>query len=97
MTNLFVGKKCIVRSNMAGVFFGEIANIEGSAVLMKDARKIYRWSGSNTVEDISQTGVLNSSKVTVVVESVLIEKYDQIITCTEFAITNLINQPVWKA
>ena len=28
---------------------------------------------ANTVEDISQTGVLNSSKVTVVVESVLIE------------------------
>ena len=97
MTNLFVGKKCIVRSNMAGVFFGEIANIEGSAVLMKDARKIYRWSGANTVEDISQTGVLNSSKVTVVVENVLIEKYEQIIPCTEFAITNLINQPVWKA
>jgi len=51
MTNLFVGKKCIVRSNMAGVFFGEIANIEGSAVLMKDARKIYRWSGANTSKE----------------------------------------------
>jgi len=97
MKDLLKGKICVVRSNMAGVFFGEVVEIEGSQVLIKNARKIWRWNGANTVEDISQTGVLSSSKVTVMVETVLIEKFEQIIPCTEFAITNLTNQEVWKA
>ena len=97
MKDLLKGKICVVRSNMAGVFFGEVVEIEGSQVLIKKARKIWRWNGANTVEDISQTGVLASSKVTVMVDSVLIEKFEQIIPCTEFAITNLNSQQVWKA
>ena len=97
MKDLFKGKICIVRSNMAGVFFGEVQEIEGSQVLIKNARKIWRWNGANTVEDIANTGVLSVSKVTVMVDLVLIEKFEQIIPCTEFAITNLTNQPAWKA
>lgn len=97
MKDLLIGKICVLRSNMAGVFFGEVSHIEGSQVLIKNARKIYRWNGANTVEDISQTGVLETSRVTVQVETILIEKFEQIIPCTEFAIKNLNAQKVWKA
>ncbi len=97
MNELFKGKICVVRSNMAGVFFGEVVEINGPNVLIKNARKIYRWNGANTVEDIATTGILQSSKVTVAVETCLIEKFEQIIPCAEFAITNLTNQTVWKA
>jgi len=97
MKEALLNKICVVRSNMAGVFFGEVIGIEGSQVLIKNARKIYRWNGANTVEDISQTGILDTSRVTVQVDVILIEKFEQIIPCTEFAIKNLNAQKVWKA
>ena len=41
--NSMVGKKCIVRTHSAGVWFGEIAEKSGNEVILKDARRMWRW------------------------------------------------------
>ena len=40
-----LGKKCIVRSVNAGVFYGTIAEIDDSTVKLNNARCLWYWSG----------------------------------------------------
>ena len=38
-----VGKKCIVRTYSAGVWFGEVAEKSGNEVIVKNARRMWKW------------------------------------------------------
>lgn len=92
-------KKVIVRAEGSGVFFGTLIDKNESEVQLANARKLYYWSGANTVEDLAVAGVKNPSscKFTVPVEEITINKYLQIIPCTQASITNIENVFVWKA
>lgn len=92
-----IGKHVIVRSNLAGVFFGILTAKEGDEITLKNARKFYYFSGANTVEDLAQFGAQNisSSKLTVAVDDLVISKFDQIIVCTPEAILQNNKIPVW--
>jgi len=46
-----IGKHVIVRSNLAGVFFGILKDKDGDELTLKDARKFFYFSGANTVEE----------------------------------------------
>lgn len=92
------GKKVIIRSDLAGVFYCELKNIFSNGnVAIKDARKLYSFYGAETVEDIAVTGVENRSQVTVPVKFLLIKEFVQIIPCEDAAIENLNAQPIWTA
>lgn len=41
--NSMVGKKCVVRTYSAGVWFGEIVEKSGNEVIVKNARRMWRW------------------------------------------------------
>ena len=41
--NSMAGKKCVVRTYSAGVWFGEIAEKSGNEVIVKNARRMWRW------------------------------------------------------
>lgn len=41
--NRMIGKKCIVRTHSAGVWFGEIAEKSGNEVIVKNARRMWKW------------------------------------------------------
>lgn len=96
MSNL-IGKHVIVRSNLAGVFFGVLKQKENDELTLSNARKLYYFSGANTVEDLATNGALNKEncKLTVVVKEIVISKFEQILPCTENAIENLKSIPVW--
>jgi len=98
MQNL-LNKKCIVRADRSGVFYGTLTAKEGSEIQLANARKLYYWSGANTVEDLALRGVLkaNNCKFTDIVEEITINNYLQILPCTEEAISNIENVTVWKA
>jgi hypothetical protein len=93
-----IGKKVIVRSDRAGVFFGTLTKKEGSEVQLSNARKLYYWSGAAAVEQLAIDGVANARdcKFTVVNEEITVNNYIQILTCTEKAIINLENVKEWK-
>lgn len=86
----------IVRADRAGVFFGQIESKTKESVVMTGVRKIHYWDGACAVEQISQTGVNNNSRVTVVVPKMEIADPIQIIECTESATDNLLKQKEWK-
>ena len=96
MENL--GKYVIVRSNGAGVLFGILKEKNGNELTLTNVRKLYRWSGANTVEDISVKGVKNPDgcKFTIEVSSMTVKDFEQILPCEEEAINNIKNVQVWS-
>jgi len=93
-----IGKICVVRSNMAGVFIGKIDKInDDKSLLMSNVRKIYYWKGANTIEDIAEKGIknINESKITLTIDTLLLSEFIQIIPASEIAIANIKSHPIW--
>jgi hypothetical protein len=92
-----IGKHVIVRSNLAGVFFGILTNKEGDELTLSNARKFYYFSGANTVEDLANAGALNvnNNKLTVEIEEIVISKFEQILPCTKQAVIQIKSIPTW--
>lgn len=91
----FIGKKVLVRSAQAGVYFGTLTSVEGETVIMTNVRNIWSWSGASCLSQIANDGI-NDGKVSPVVEKMGINGVCQIIPLSDTAITNLEGQPVWK-
>lgn len=93
-----IGKHVIVRANRAGVFFGILNSLDGGNVELLKCRKLYYWSGASETLQLSIEGVKNPSncKFTIEVEQAFINEWIEILPCTEKAIVNINNVPVWK-
>lgn len=93
-----IGKHVIVRSNLAGVFFGILKAKNKNELTLSKARKFYYFSGANTVEDLATQGAKNKEncKLTVEVEEIQLFDYCQILPCTKEAIVQNQSIPVWK-
>lgn len=60
----YKGKRVIVRSYGAGVFYGTLESKVGNEVRLTDCRRIWNWKGANTLSEISLTGIVaQGSKV----------------------------------
>ncbi len=86
----------IVRTDRAGVFFGKIKEKKETSVTMTEVRKIHYWDGACAVEEISQSGVANSSRLTVTVPEMELSNWIQILPCTDAATNNLKGKLEWK-
>lgn len=88
----------IVRGDRSGVFFGELKERNGQEVELRNARKLWFWSGAAAVEQIAKDGVKNpgACKFTVWVESMVITDAIQIIPCTDSAAENITEVKEWK-
>lgn len=88
----------IVRTNRAGVFFGEIKERTHDEVTMTNVRKLYYWNGACAVEELAVNGVKRPAecKFTVVVPEMTIAEPIQIIPCSEKATKTLTEVRVWK-
>ncbi len=86
-----IGKKCIVRTYSAGVFFGEIAEKSGSEVIVKNARRLWQWKAAESISlsAVAIHGIVESkSKVAEAVDSVWLDAIE-LIPCSEKAIKAL--------
>ena len=90
-------KYFIVRADRAGVFFGKIKETKSNeSIVMTDVRKIFYWDGACAVEQISQDGVNDNSKLTVVIPEMTISNPVQVIECSEKATEKLKSHKTWK-
>ena len=86
-----VGKKCIVRTYSAGVWFGEISEKAGNEVIVCNARRMWKWWAA---ESISLSAVAihgikqDQSKICEAVDSAWLEAIE-ILPCTSKAIKSL--------
>lgn len=94
-----IGQKVIVRTYLAGVWFGTLSQKAGKEVIMTNARRMWRWWAA---ESISLSAVAihgikrEESKITEAVESIWMEAIE-IIPCTDVAIESIGNADVVKA
>lgn len=70
----------LVRTYSAGVHFGELVSHEGTEVVLLNARRLWKWSGANTLNEVSQDGVdLSESKISKRVPSITLTEAIEII------------------
>lgn len=89
----------IVRTDRAGVFFGQIESKTATSIVMRNVRKLHYWTGAGAVEQISVDGVSSPSscRFTVSVDSQEIANWIQILPCTEKAVNSINSVKEWKA
>ena len=58
--NYHVGKKVIIRTYSAGVWFGKLIEKCGDEVILKDARRMYRWwcKRSISLSGVAKYGII---------------------------------------
>ena len=97
-----LGKKVIIRSYGAGVFFGTLNEVETQGdklvVELLNDRKLFYWDGACAVQEIADKGTLKSErcKFTITVASQVISSVIEIIPCTETAIKVIEGVKEWK-
>lgn len=83
------GKFCVVRSYAAGIHFGVVDSIEGKAVTLTDARRLWSWSGARTLHEVALRGVSDTSRISEAVPEILIVEAEEVIPATDAARENL--------
>lgn len=93
-----MNKKSIIRARYAGVFFGTITRKEGDEVTIKDCRRLWYWDGAASLSELALKGVTKpgACKFCVTVPEITVLGVIEIIPCTEEAVNNINNVPVWK-
>ena len=89
--NNMVGKKVIVRTYSAGVWFGKVEEKAGNEVIISKARRLWYWKASKEISlsSVALYGLdLKESKVCAPVDSVWLEAIE-LIPCTDAAIKNI--------
>ena len=97
-----IGKKVIIRSYGAGVFFGTLNEVEKSedkyTVELLDCRRLWRWSGACSITQLAVDGTKNPSgcSFTITEPSIVVSSVIEIHECSEAAVSSIENVPVWK-
>lgn len=94
----FIGKKVIVRGDRSGVFFGTLADKDGSEVMLTDCRRLWYWDGAASISQLAAEGTTapNNCKFTVSVENIVIMDAIEIIPCSVDSIKKIEGVKIWK-
>ena len=98
MKKSYVGKKVIVRTNRAGVFFGTLVENDKESATLSDVRKLWYWDGACAVEELAENGVENpeNCKFTVIIPEMQINEWIQIIPCSTKSAKTIEGVKIWK-
>jgi hypothetical protein len=94
----FEGKVCVVRTYSAGVFYGLVEKLNGKEALVKDARRLWYWSGAASLSQLANEGVTKPEecKFPAKVPSVFLSEVVEVLPVRADALKNLDAVPVWK-
>lgn len=85
--NPMVGKYCVIRTYSAGVHIGTVESVNGREVILKNARRIWKWHGAFTLSEVSLNGLdSENSRISETVKEILLTEAIEIIPATEKAI-----------
>ena len=88
----------LVRTYSAGVFVGYLESKTGGEVVLRNARRIWYWSGANSLSQLSVDGVSDpdNCKFPCEVNRVELLQAIEILEVTEKAKESISKVPVWK-
>ena len=91
--NDFIGRFCVVRTFTAGVHCGTLRESSDTAVVLTDARRIWRWRGANSLNELSQHGAAQEhTRISEPVPLILLTQATEVLPCSEKAQKNLTKQ-----
>ena len=92
-----LGKKVIIRTYSAGVHYGTLVMKDGQECELKNAIRIWSWSGACSLSQLAMEGTKNPSecKFAIPVDSITLQ-WIEIIPCTDIAIKSIEGVPSWK-
>lgn len=92
-------KRKIVRTYSAGVFFGEVVKRTGKEVVMRNARRLWFWSGAASLSQLATTGTSNHGlcKFPAPMPELTITDAIEIIGVTVVAAASIDGVPTWTA
>ncbi len=88
----------IVRADGAGVFFGEVVEKNGDTVTMRNARRLWYWSGASSLSELAQHGVAKPAdcKFPCEVDEIEVFHVLEILSVTEEAGKSIDGVQEWK-
>lgn len=88
----------IVRANGAGVFFGDVVEEKGNAVVMENARRLWYWDGAASLSELAQYGTArpDNCKFPCLVDRVKVFNVLEILDVTEEAAKSIDGVHEWK-
>lgn len=83
-------KLVLVRTYSAGVHFGELVSRKGKEIELANARRIWRWRGANSLNEVANAGIesaaeSNYTRVSEPVSSVVLPEAIEILAMTPAA------------
>ncbi len=89
---------CIVRTYSAGVFAGEFVERDGKEVKLKNARRLWQWSGAASLSQLAMEGTSkpNDCKFPCEVTEVLLTEAIEILPVTKKAYNSIKSVPIWR-
>ena len=93
------GDYVIVRTYSAGVFAGYLKRRDGQEVELKDARRIWYWTGAATLSQLAMEGTSSpdTCKFPCEVVEIILMQAIEIIPCTEKARKSIQGVKVWQS
>jgi len=87
----------IVRTYSAGVFAGELESRNGKEVVLRNARRIWKWYGAASLSQLAMEGTKkpNDCKFPCEVDIIILTEAIEIIPCTQQAQVSIKGVPVW--
>ncbi len=87
-------KQVIVRTYSAGVHIGTLAAQNGKQVTLKNAQRLWSWTGAFTLSEISQVGP-KTAKLSIVVPTIDLSEAIEVIEMSSAAIAKIASIPVY--
>lgn len=91
----------IIRTYSAGVWFGNIKQLNENSVILTNARRLWYWSGAASLSQLAVEGTKNPNdcKFTVTItdeEGVYLPQIIEVLPCTNEAVENIKSVKEWK-
>lgn len=92
------GDYVICRTYSAGVFAGILLRRKGKEVVLKNARRLWYWSGAASLSQLSQDGVAypEKCKFSVPVQCEIVTECIELLGVSERAKKVIMEVPEWK-
>ena len=97
-----IGKKVIIRSYGAGVFFGTLNEVERTddkyTVELLNCRRLWYWDGACSITQLAVDGTIrpDNCKFTITEPSIIISSVIEIHECSDKAINSIEGVAEWK-
>lgn len=88
----------IIRTEKAGVFFGNIKERNIHEATITNCRRLWYWSGAASLSQLATEGTTRPGdcKFTMVVDEMIVLGIIEIIPCTKQAIESINSVEIWK-